>query len=77
MAGDYYDVGQFRERNGKWRFQKLGSAKENDKGGWDIFLDALPLQDGPNQCRLTITQPRDKSDGGSRRVNSECQDTPF
>lgn len=61
MAGDYFDVGQFRERNGKWRFQKLGSAKQNDKGGWDIFMDALPLQDGPNSCRMTIVPQRENA----------------
>lgn len=61
MSGDYFDVGQFRERNGKWRFQKLGSAKENDKGGWDIYLDALPLQDNPNSCRMTIVPQRENA----------------
>lgn len=76
---EYFDVGQFRQRNDKWRFQKLGSAKQNDKGGWDIYLDCLPLQDQPGSCRMSIVPQRERAEGGNTntRVNDNDPSIPF
>lgn len=66
---DYLDVGQFKQtKAGKWRFVRLGSAKKNDKGQLDVWLDALPIADAEGQCRLTISkrQERDGQDNGQR-----------
>lgn len=70
----YYDVGQFQKRGEKWTFQRLGSARENDKGGWDVYLNALPLaMDG--QCRISIQPQRDaKDDYESKRATGPQDD---
>jgi len=58
---DYLDVGQFHknESSGKWRFQRLGYAKKNDKGGLDVYLDALPIP-GPYGVRLSINKREER-----------------
>ena len=61
---DYLDVGQFKQtKAGKWRFVKLGSAKKNDKGQLDVWLDALPIADAEGQCRLTISKRQEREGG--------------
>jgi hypothetical protein len=61
---EYLDVGQFKQtKGGKWRFVRLGSAKKNDKGQLDVWLDALPIPDAEGQCRLSIAK-RQERDGG-------------
>ena len=67
---DYLDVGQFKQtKAGKWRFIRLGSAKKNDKGQLDVYLDALPIPDAEGQCRLTIAKREERQDqnGGQRQ----------
>lgn len=54
---DYLEVVQFKQQNGKWRAQRLGSAKKNDKGQLNVYLDALPIPDAEGNVRLTI-QPK-------------------
>lgn len=62
---DYLDVGQFKQtKNGKWRFVRLGSAKKNDKGQLDVYLDALPISDAEGNCRLTIAKRQEREGGG-------------
>lgn len=64
---DYFDCGQWTETaSGKKRFVKLGSAKQNDKGNWDIYLDALPMP-GPKGCRLSIMPQRER--GAAPAIN--------
>jgi len=66
---DYLDVGQFRQtKNGKWRFIKLGSAKKNDKGQLDVYLDALPISDSEGNCRITISQRQERQQDGPQHV---------
>ena len=61
---NYLDAGQFKKtRNGKWQWTPLGYAKQNDKGQWDIYLNALPLPDSEGSCRITLKE-RQKREGG-------------
>ena len=63
---DYLDVGQFKQtKAGKWRFVRLGSAKKNDKGQLDVWLDALPIADKEGTVRLTIAKREEKQERGS------------
>jgi len=63
---DYLDVGQFKQtKGGKWRFVRLGSAKKNDKGQLDVWLDALPIPDAEGQCRLSIAKRQERGDNAT------------
>ena len=64
---DYLEVVQFKKRGEKWRVIRLGSAKKNDKGGLDVWLDSLPIADAEGGVRLTIQAKQDKEEGYSRR----------
>lgn len=46
------------ERNGekKTRWSRIGVAFANDKGGWDVNLDALPCN---GRLKLVEPKPRD------------------
>lgn len=67
---EYLDVGQFKQtKAGKWRFIKLGSARKNDKGQLDVYLDALPISDAEGQCRLTISK-RQEREGGQEQYSA-------
>ena len=58
---EYWDVGTWKEtKSGKNFFTKLGSATQNEDGGWTIFLDALPLPGSKGGCRMTIKPPRQR-----------------
>lgn len=44
MANEYFDCITFRERrNGKKAPVRIGYAKPRDDGGFNVYLDALPL----------------------------------
>ena len=57
---DYLEVVQFRKQGDKWRAQRLGSAKKNDKGQLNVYLDALPIPDSEGNVRLTIQQKQER-----------------
>ena len=60
---DYWDIVQFQKRPGQEKafMQRLGSAKKRDDGGFELYLNALPLPDG-GQCKLTILPPRERGE---------------
>lgn len=64
---EFQDVGQFHknDKTGKWRFQRLGYAKRNDKGGLDIYLDALPIS-GPYGVRMVVTERQEQGSAPDR-----------
>lgn len=50
-------------KNGKWFAVRLGSAAQNKKGGWDLYLDAIPAPvDG--QYRMSLAEQRAGKGGG-------------
>lgn len=71
MSEQYWDCIQFKKtKNDKTFAVRIGSAKKNDDGGFELFLDALPMPNGDG-CRLSIKPRRDKADGG------KSSDAPF
>jgi hypothetical protein len=70
MAGNYFDVGTFRKQGEKWRFT-------NDKGGWDIYLDALPMPGEGGQCRMAIVPQKERSGGGGSAGGRDESMVPF
>ena len=49
-------------KNGKWFAVRLGSAAQNKKGGWDLYLDAIPAPvDG--QYRMSLAEQRQREGG--------------
>ena len=66
VGGDGFKGAQnFKQtKNGKWRFIRLGSGKQNDKGGFDIWLDALPIADANGDCRISLQPKREDQSGG-------------
>lgn len=50
------EVVQFRKQGDKWRPQRLGYAKKNDKGQLQVYLDALPIPDGEGNVRLVVQE---------------------
>lgn len=69
---DRMDVLSWKQtKNGKWFAVRLGSAAQNKKGGWDLYLDAIPApQEG--QYRMSLAAQREKPGKGS-----DDSDTPF
>lgn len=60
----HMDLGQFKQnRDGKWRFIRLGYAKPNPKGGWYLNFDALPLPDSEGRVSVAMKEPQDRSEG--------------
>lgn len=67
MADEYLDVISFRKRGDKPYAHKIGSAKANGKGGWNVYLDSLPLPDQDGRVSLLISPRQDKGSlGGSK-----------
>jgi hypothetical protein len=68
MADGWLDVISFRQRGdaGKAYAHKIGSAKRNDKGGLNVYLDSLPLPDKDGRVSLLISPPRESA-GSPRR----------
>ncbi len=61
MAGEYFDCIKFKElKSGKHFAMRIGSAKQRDDGGFQVYLDALP-PDG----QFVISPRRDNRGGGS------------
>jgi hypothetical protein len=46
----------------KTAWTRIGVAFERDKGGWDIRLDALPING-----RIMLMEPKPRDDGGGQR----------
>ena len=79
-----YDVGQFKKTpQGKVYFVRLGSATpDQQKTGFTIYLDALPLPDGNGSVRFSLVPPREQ---GNRPVaqsrpapqDDQFEDNPF
>jgi hypothetical protein len=80
MAGDYWDVGQWKETgSGKNFFVRLGSAKQRDGGGFYVDFDALPMprpdQKGNLRCSVVIQPPKGSTGGGRQGGGSD--NAPF
>ncbi len=68
---DYWEAGYFKKtKTGKNFFIKCGSAKQNDNGGFTVYLDSYPLA-GEFGVTLNINPPRDRGDNFSRGVRTD------
>lgn len=56
----------------KTRWVKVGVAFARDKGGWDVRLDALPING-----RLMLMEPNRDSGGGRRGGNDQAPSGGF
>lgn len=78
---DFLDVGQFKQgKEGKWRFVKMGYAKDDGKGGLKVYMDALPLTNAEGFCNLSIVpqKERDNASPGARQISQTPDDrAPF
>ena len=52
----------FRKRGETNYAHKIGSAKKNDKGGINVYLDSLPLPDKDGRVSLLISKRMEKGD---------------
>ncbi len=83
---DRYDaVTSRKDRNGKTRYTKIGSAfpAKDGKDGFNILLDALPMPNADGQARISLFVPKPKEDqassGSTGRPRSDDMndDVPF
>jgi hypothetical protein len=74
-----FEVGQWRTSpNGKKYFQRLGSAKANDDGGFSLWLEALPMPRSDNHPTLTVKPERDRvAQPVSNREADPDDESPF
>jgi len=78
---DYWDVVHFKKTKSDKTFAvKLGSAKQQQNGGWALYLDAMPAAvDG--QYLLNITPPREQgqrqSAAAPARTSARSFDDPM
>jgi hypothetical protein len=69
MAGQRLDAMVVREgKDGKKYWTKIGAAFPNDKGGYNVTLDALPVGG-----QLFLYPPRERTQGGGQ---TQQQSTP-
>lgn len=66
---DYLDVVQFKERDGKWRPNRLGYAKKNDKGQLNVYFDVMPIPDHEGSVRFVIQKPQERDSQQSAPSN--------
>lgn len=64
MADEYMDVISFRKRGDKAYAHKIGSAKSNGKGGFNVYLDSSPLPDETGRVSLLISPRQEKAGSG-------------
>lgn len=66
---EYWDALQWKKTQaGKTFAVRIGSAKKNDDGGFEVYLDALPMP-SEKGCSISIKPRREKAEGG--------KDAPF
>lgn len=70
---DYLEVVQFKKQGDKWRANRLGSVKKNDKGQLIVYLDSLPFPDAEGNVRLTIQAKQERDYGASLGGKSDHQ----
>jgi hypothetical protein len=79
MSDDYFDCISFKKtKTGKTFAVRLGSAKKRDDGGFNCYLDALPLPGPDGSCQLTIAPRRDAKGAQAPAGRDELEDSiPF
>lgn len=61
---DYFDCIAFRKtRNDKTKAVRLGAAKKRDDGGFNVYLDALPVPEN-GSYGFSIVPQRERTTGG-------------
>jgi hypothetical protein len=67
------DVIVGRESNGKTYWTKIGSAWPNDKGGFSITLDALPLPNAEGVCRMLVVEPKPRDEAPAQSNSARAK----
>ncbi len=64
MADRYDAVISRKDKNGKTRYTKIGSAfpMKDGKDGFNILLDALPMPNGEGQAWMSLYAPKPRDD---------------
>jgi hypothetical protein len=63
-------------RDGKTFWTKIGFMTSNDKEGFSIKLDALPLPDKDGNVWINAFPPREPNGGGNRAAPRQSRSNP-
>lgn len=76
MTDRYDAVISRKDRNGKTRYTKIGSAfpAKDGKDGFNIVLDAMPMPNAEGQAWISLFVPRPKEATRNDDIND---DVPF
>jgi hypothetical protein len=82
MTDRYDAVTSRKDRNGKTRYTKIGSAfpAKDGKDGFNILLDALPMPNADGQARISLFVPKPKegqAPAAQNRNDDMNDDVPF
>jgi hypothetical protein len=53
-----------KDKSGKTYWMKIGSAWPNDRGGYQVVFDALPLPDAEGRCSVLLVEPKPRESSG-------------
>jgi hypothetical protein len=70
MADRYDAVISRKDKNGKTRYTKIGSAfpAKDGKDGFNIVLDALPMPNAEGQAWISLFVPKPKEETEERQA---------
>jgi hypothetical protein len=83
MAKRYDMMTPRKGRDDKTYWTRIGTAFENDRGGFQLVFDALPLPDSEGRCVANLFEPRSRDDqhksnlGSGPRVDDLDDDIVF
>lgn len=70
-----YDVISFRKtKNDKVFVVRLGSASPREGGGFNCWLDAMPVPGPSGSYEIQIMPPRDKGEKPAKQVHGDIDD---
>lgn len=56
------------KRDGGTFWHRIGTMMPNDKGGFMIYLDSLPMPDKEGRCAVAAFAPKDQDDKPARKA---------
>ena len=81
MTDRYDAVTSRKDKNGKWRSTRIGSAfpMKEGKDGFNIVLDALPMPNAEGQAWVTLwpAKAKDATTDTPAQSNEMNDDIPF
>lgn len=73
------EVVQFVQRGEKWKANRLGYAKRNDKGQLNVYLDVMPIpqvRNGETSVSLVIQERQQRDDSREGYSNASQGGAP-